>query len=148
MTHARSRSPRVGAIRGSRSSLTLAVAPSPSALPAVREQVRVFLNGLAAPDNSIDDVILCLHEACKNAIRFSGSDRAIDVAVSVRRGEIRLVVRDHGVGFKQRVADAIRLPDPLEPQGRGLFLIAALMDHVTVVNDHGTIVKMTRRLAP
>jgi anti-sigma regulatory factor (Ser/Thr protein kinase) len=134
-----------GADNGGRR-LTLTVAPSPAALSAVRQKVRVFLDGFA-PEASVDDVVLCLHEACKNAIRFGGG-RAIDVVVSLQGDEVRLVVRDHGVGFTPGWTGGAPLPGPLETQGRGLYLITALMDHVTVVSDHGTIIKMRRRLAP
>jgi len=124
----------------------LTVAPSPSELPAVRRRVRLFLSSWAAPRTSVEDVVLCVHEACKNAMRFSGTDRAIDVAISVQDDEVRLVVRDHGVGFTPHWSKMAPPADPLATQGRGMFLITTLMDHVTVVNDHGAIVKMRRRL--
>ncbi len=102
--------------------------------------MRVFLRGFDVPENALFDVVLSLEEACKNAIRFSGSERPIDVTVALHAGEVRLVVRDHGVGFEPRHVDVSRPPDPLDPQGRGLFLMTCLMDDVQIDCDQGAIV--------
>ena len=86
------------------------------------------------------DIVLSLEEACKNAIRFSGSQRDIDVTVAVTSREVRLVIRDHGVGFKPPEIDLSATPDLSDPQGRGLFLIHCLMDDVRIACDDGAIV--------
>ncbi len=86
------------------------------------------------------DIVLSLEEACKNAIRFSGSARDIDVTVAVTTREVRLVIRDHGVGFHPPAIDISTPPDLSEPRGRGLFLIHCLMDDVRIACDEGVIV--------
>ena len=121
-------------------SLHLTVSPAASALAATRARVRTFLRGSDVPEHVVFDVVLTLEEACKNAIRFSGSDRAIEVTVVVDPREVRLVIRDHGVGFKPRKVDLSRPPDLSDSQGRGLFLIHCLMDDVRVACDQGAIV--------
>ena len=120
--------------------LRLEVDPVSSALAAARDSVRAFLRYVEVPENTVFDVVLSFEEACKNAIRFSGSDRAIEVTVALHAGEVRLVIRDHGVGFEPRRIDVSRTPDPFDTQGRGLFLMSCLMDDVQIDCDRGAIV--------
>ena len=79
---------------------------------------------VAVPEHAVCDVVMSMNEACKNAIRFSGSERPIDVTVAVEHDDVHVVVRDHGVGFAPAPIDTAVPPDPLEPHGRGLFLMS------------------------
>ena len=130
-----------------RCALSFAVTPALSALGAARDQARAFLRGFDLPEPAVFDVVLCLEEACKNAIRFSGSDRDIDVTVAVSGHDIDLVVRDHGVGFEPRAVDPAVPPDPLDSQGRGLFLLNCLMDDVRIARDRGAVVRARKAVA-
>lgn len=129
--------------------LSLAISPAASALAGARDRVRAFLRGFDVPEQIVFDVVLSFDEACKNAIRFGGNDREIDVTITVASpgDEISLVVRDHGVGFEPRQIDVSRTPDVLDPQGRGLFLMTCLMDDVRVVCDEGAIVTARKTVA-
>jgi anti-sigma regulatory factor (Ser/Thr protein kinase) len=90
-------------------------------------------------------VVLCVQEACKNAIRFSGSPRGIDLSVTLEGGALYTVVRDYGGGFDpSRQTD--EAPDPYRDSGRGLFLIHALMDRVEIFGSAGTEVRMCKVL--
>ena len=135
-----SNGPAPGAPGKAERALRLAVVPAASALGPARDAVRTFLRRLKVPEDTVFDIVLSLEEACKNAIRFSGSDQAIEVTVVVDPREVRLVIRDHGVGFKPRKVDLSRPPDLSDSQGRGLFLIHCLMDDVRVACDQGAIV--------
>ena len=42
-------------------------------LEASRERVRLFLHANGVEEEAAHDVLLCVHEACANAIRHSGS---------------------------------------------------------------------------
>jgi len=130
-----------------RCALSLAVTPALSALGPAREQARTFLRGFDLPEPAVFDVVLCLEEACKNAIRFSGSESDIDVTIAVSPREVDLVVRDHGVGFEPAAVDPAVPPDPLETQGRGLFLLNCLMDDVRVARDRGAVVSARKAVA-
>ena len=121
--------------------LCLAIDPVASALVGARDRVRSFLRGFDLPEHTVFDVVLSLQEACKNAVRFSGSDRPIDVTVTMRAGEVAFVIRDHGVGFAPRPIDGCTTPDPGDPRGRGLFLMSCLMDDVEISRDRGAIVR-------
>jgi len=121
--------------------LCLAIDPVASALVGARDLVRSFLRGFDLPEHTVFDVVLSLQEACKNAVRFSGSDRPIEVTVTMRAGEVAFVIRDHGVGFTPRPVDGSTVPDPGDPQGRGLFLMSCLMDDVEISRDRGAVVR-------
>jgi anti-sigma regulatory factor (Ser/Thr protein kinase) len=128
-------------------SLHLTVSPAASALAATRARVRTFLRGSDVPEHVVFDVVLTLDEACKNAIRFSGSARKIDITVALDVNGVCLVVRDHGVGFEPHEIDVSTPPDLLEPRGRGLFLMACLMDDLRIGRDRGAIVTARRTVA-
>ncbi len=128
-------------------SLRFAVTAAASALPAARARARVFLRGFAVPERIVFDVVLCMEEACKNAIRFSGTDRDIDVTVGVSGSVVHLVIRDHWAGFEPAPVDVSHKPDPLEQHGRGLFLLHSLMDDVRVERDRGAVVIARLRIA-
>ena len=121
-----------------------------AALPPVRHEVSAFLRRHVS-DDDLDDIVLCLQEAMKNAVRFSESDKELYVSVEVFDHTVRLVVRDRGVGFAQMPlpsAIAAERPDPMKDSGRGLFLMTSLMDEVELLSDHGVEVRMVKRLLP
>jgi len=117
-----------------------------SALPGARRQLQAFLDGLDVERDVIDVVLLCVQEACKNAVCHSGSGESIDVSITLDDDAVYAVVRDYGGGF-----DHARLPHrpphPLSASGRGLFLIRALMDQVEIHGSSGTEVRMCKILA-
>jgi len=94
------------------------------------------------------NVRVALTEALSNAI-LRGNNEQPDKHVSVR-AEItaeRLVVEvvDEGAGFDicECLADPTRPENLYREDGRGLFLMAKLMDSVERFNDHGNVVRMT-----
>jgi serine/threonine-protein kinase RsbW len=99
------------------------------------------------------NVPVALSEAMSNAIlRGNGDDPAKHVHVRMRIDEHVLVVEvgDEGTGFN---LDACTL-DPTAPDrisgedGRGLFLMRKLMDHVECLEDGAlNVVRMTLRRA-
>jgi anti-sigma regulatory factor (Ser/Thr protein kinase) len=129
--------------------LHISLPPSLSALAAVRHQVEAFLAPRVSRGD-VRDIVLCLQEAMKNAVRFSGSPEDLDIAVQLVDHTVVLVVRDHGLGFATTAPPPRDLvpPDPLSPSGRGLFLIGRLMDEVELVSGRGAEVRMLKRVGP
>jgi PAS domain S-box-containing protein len=121
------------------------VPPQPSHLLRARERLRDYLRQYCTERQVIDDVTLCVEEACTNAIRHCGS--ADDIEIVVRFTQTRLVatVKDHGRGFDVARFDPGVVPDPTLDHGRGLFIIAALMDSLELRVDGGLEVRMARR---
>ncbi len=113
----------------------------------MRHSVARVLCGL--PEETVDDVLLALDEAVSNAIRHgSGSGGPIEVSVGVEDGWIDVLVLDRGPTPRPPC-----LPDgpprTLATGGRGLWLIAQLVDEVRLWRrGDGTLVWLRRRARP
>jgi PAS domain S-box-containing protein len=110
-----------------------------------RDRVRDYLIMHCSDGGVVDDVVLAIEEAFTNAIRHSGSQKDIELAVSFEGHDLTAVVRDQGTGFDVDAFDPDKAPDILAPGGRGLFLMAHLMDELTLVNDGGLQARMIKR---
>ena len=124
------------------------VPPEPSHLLRARERLRDYLRQYCTDRQVVDDVVLCVEEAATNAIRHSGSDEEIEIAVQFDPGRLVALVKDRGRGFDVDTFDPSVTPDPLEDHGRGLFIIAKLMDSLELSLDGGLEVHMVRQAEP
>jgi anti-sigma regulatory factor (Ser/Thr protein kinase) len=119
-----------------------------AALPPLRGRVRTFLSAHVS-DDDLHDILLCLQEAMKNAVRFSGSRKAVEVRVRVLDHRVSVVVRDYGVGIgasAMRTMESHGRPDALSDRGRGLYLMAQLMDELELISEKGIEVRMVKRV--
>ncbi len=96
----------------------------------------------------IDDLVLCVEEACTNAIRHSGAADDIEISLAFEAERLVAQVKDRGRGFDTASFDPTRKPDPSADHGRGLFIIAALMDSLELRLDGGLEVRMARNAEP
>ncbi len=88
----------------------------------------------------------CLVNAVVHGNRYS-AHKKVHVVIESSSERIRIVITDEGEGF-----DLSELPDPLAEEnllrhsGRGIFLIRAFMDSLTVrkVSPHGTEVTLVK----
>ncbi len=124
------------------------VPPEPSHLLRARERIRDYLCQYCAERSVIDDTILCVEEACTNAIRHSGSGEEIEISLQFDSEQLVAAVKDKGKGFEIAAFDPEIVPDPLSDHGRGLFIIAKLMDALELRLDGGLEVRMARRAEP
>jgi anti-sigma regulatory factor (Ser/Thr protein kinase) len=129
-----------------RARLCLSVASSASRLPGMRHQVQLFLRLHAVDSESIDDVVMCVHEACANAVHHSRSHADIVVELSLEGRSVKVVVSDSGCGLDLDQCDPLREPELLRLRGRGLYLMAKLMDEFEISIDGGTEIRMLKRL--
>lgn len=114
---------------------------------SVRRSLRELLSRGSVPRTIADDIVLSTQEACNNVI-VHGRDGGggIRVTASLRDHRVFVEVRDHGRGFDATRIRPDRMPEPLCPGGRGLFLIYHLMDDVEVRSGSGgTVVRMSKR---
>ena len=116
-----------------------------SELGELRRGLRELL--AVAPPDLRCDVLLGVDEAVANALLHSRSKSTISVHVAVDQTRVTVTVSDHGQGFD--VAALVRSwpPASAAQSGRGIYLLATLMDAVTVDVGGGTIVHMSRELA-
>jgi serine/threonine-protein kinase RsbW len=97
-------------------------------------------------ESLVEDVVLCVQEACKNAVRHSRCDDEIVVRLALELWAVRVTVRDFGVGMGPHAEAAA--PAPLAETGRGLHIIRCLMDELEVRVNDGTEVRMVKHLSP
>ena len=117
----------------------------PARLARARERVRDYLWLHCDDERVVDEVVLCVEEACTNAIRHSGAKEAMEVSLGFNGDDLLVIAKDSGQGFEVASFDRDALPDPLASGGRGLFLMARLMDELELRLDGGLEVRMLKR---
>jgi serine/threonine-protein kinase RsbW len=97
-----------------------------------------------------DSLAIAVTEIANNAIVHGNKrdpGKKVFVNIAVNGGEVRMTVRDQGVGF-----DPDKLSNPLDPEnllresGRGVFIVRSLMDEVLYdFSKGGTEVTIIKR---
>ena len=85
---------------------------------------------------------------CANAIVHSGSAADIEVRVTIDEEAVTVLCADSGRGPDPGRCDPQRPPGLRHRSGCGLYLMAHLMDEFEMGGDHGTTVRMSKRLSP
>jgi anti-sigma regulatory factor (Ser/Thr protein kinase) len=114
--------------------------------PAILSETRSFLRGLATEagfsNRTTEEVLLAVMEACNNAIEHSGSGEW-RLAWRAFNSCLEFEVQDDGQ-FKQ----PLPLPVDASSRGRGMLLMMALMDSVSVrrgtAGDPGSAVRLVK----
>lgn len=115
-------------------------------VPQIRELVGTELNRRGVEPEVVDRVVLACAEACNNAILHSTGD-TYRVSVDIGPDTCTIVVSDDGAGFI--VPDHIVMPPPDVVGHRGLALMDALVDNLTVnTSATGTTVVIRNALRP
>ncbi len=117
----------------------------PARLARARERVRDYFWLHCDDQRLVDEVVLCVDEACTNAIRHSGSESAIEVSLGFDGDDLLVTAKDSGHGFDLASFDRDAVLDPLASGGRGLFMMAYLMDELELCLDGGLEVRMVKR---
>ncbi len=118
----------------------------PARLRRARERIRDYLYLHGTDERLVNDVVLSIDEACANVIRHSGSPD-LEVAIALDEADLLVSVIDHGCGFDFASFDPHATPDPLSSHGRGLFIMAKLMDDLSLRLNDGLEVHMVMRNA-
>ncbi|MBC8018841.1 MAG: ATP-binding protein [Verrucomicrobia bacterium] len=91
-----------------------------------------------------------LTEALVNAIKHANAtdpDKEIHIRISVSDKELLIRVYDNGQGFDLDLVPSNGCPDPLNEQGRGIYIIRSLMDSVEYKKTNGgNVLEMKKRL--
>jgi anti-sigma regulatory factor (Ser/Thr protein kinase) len=114
----------------------------PSALFQVRQFVREQAADCSLPESMGDDLVLAVSEACVNAVVHTRSSQ-IQLLWRAQDGHVQVQVEDQGV-FDRKVP----LPEFDGTAGRGIPLILALVDEVTIREGTparpGTVIRLTK----
>ena len=117
---------------------------------------RLALAGLtrtvSAEDEVVADLKLAVTEACGNAVRHAYGDDPGDVVVSyvLRDDGLEIVVEDRGRGLDAEGMDTV-LPESPPDGGMGMAIIRTIVDDLKIetgADGRGTVIRMTKRLAP
>ena len=113
------------------------------------QQLMQFIQNFRFTDGSEAEIELSIREALVNAVVHGNGESFFKrVYVQCRcylDGELSITVRDEGNGFDRSI-----VPDPTKPenrlssQGRGIYLMEALMDDVSF-EENGTVVRLWKR---
>ena len=117
----------------------------PARLQRARERMRAHLLRHGVAPEVIDDAVLATEEAMANAVQHSGSSLGLNVTLLFQGADLVVEVRDHGRGFDPAARDLQAPPGPLQPGGRGLYLIERMMDEVLLSMEGGARVRMRKR---
>jgi serine/threonine-protein kinase RsbW len=124
--------------------LRLTSPASAGELRSIRAAVGEFMGGHGATDDQIADVELAVSELATNVIRHTTSPT---IAMSLARTDDHWVL-DVADADGVPALDSVELPATSQVNGRGLYVVLSVMDHVEVVDVHGTqVVRCSRSLA-
>jgi serine/threonine-protein kinase RsbW len=118
-----------------------------STLSVVRHITASALEELGVVSDEIGDVILALTEAAANVVKHSGADDQYEVHLVIENNTCEIRVVDSGRGFDSDSLGVI-MAGPSEERGRGMALMAALVDSVRFESrpEAGTIVHLVKDL--
>jgi sigma-B regulation protein RsbU (phosphoserine phosphatase) len=105
-----------------------------------RRAVGAWLDAREIRGARVPDMLLALTELATNAVRSART--AVEVRAWLTEDAVMFEVTDDGPGFDPTVPRSTREIDPLAERGRGLFIVAALVDECTIESGpNGTIVR-------
>ena len=131
------------------------VAPSnrPNLLQEIESMAEQSAQLAGLSEEERDSLAIAVTEVGNNAIIHGNKrdpNKQVHLSIAVREGEVRVVIRDEGVGFNPEA-----LSNPLDPEnllresGRGVFIVRSLMDEVLYDFSRGgtevTIVKRRKK---
>lgn len=131
-----------------RITLMLCLPRDSATLPVVRHIAGCALKELGVETETIEDVELALTEAAANVVKHSGADDDYEVHLVLEDNLCEIRVIDKGHGFDSS-ALGVAMAAPAEEQGRGMALIAALVDSVHFESrpEAGTVVHLVKDLS-
>ncbi len=130
-----------------RISLMLCLPRDSSTLPVVRHIAAFALDELGVDPDAIQDVALALTEAAANVVKHSGAGDQYEVHLMLEDKLCEIRVVDTGHGFDS-TSLGVAMAGPSDEQGRGMALMAALVDSVRFESkpEAGTIVHLVKDL--
>jgi serine phosphatase RsbU (regulator of sigma subunit)/anti-sigma regulatory factor (Ser/Thr protein kinase) len=119
--------------------------PSLATVPLARHLLGDWLEHLALDDGERADLLLVASELCSNAVRHaSGRPGALAMRAWADADAVVVEVEDDGAGME--LSHRLEDPDLDAEQGRGLYVVRALTDDLSVRRVHErTVVRAVRR---
>jgi serine/threonine-protein kinase RsbW len=125
--------------------MALSLPRDAASVPVTRQVLDGCLETLGVTPDTRADIALALSEACANVIRHAGPADEYEVTARTIDGRCIIEVHDHG----NRGRAARLVPDPAGPlaeHGRGLQIIDAVVDDMSVTANGGTTLQFEKAL--
>jgi len=121
--------------------------PHIATIPLGRHLLADWLELLAVEESERADLLLVASELCSNAVRHAtGAPRALLLRAYAEGNAVVVEVEDDGEGFELAARYDDEIPDPELERGRGLYVVEALTDDLSVLRRSGrTVVRAVRR---
>jgi anti-sigma regulatory factor (Ser/Thr protein kinase) len=118
--------------------------PTTAAVPLVRHQLADWLALQPVEPAHHADILFVATELCANAVMAARPRGTVELRARLDEDAVELEVEDDGGGFDLDIPH--ERPDPDTETGRGLFLVAALTDDLSVRREHHrTVIRAVRR---
>ncbi|HMK91917.1 MAG TPA: ATP-binding protein, partial [Thermoleophilia bacterium] len=117
----------------------------PARLRRARHRIRDYLHEHGALPEATDAIVLAVEEAMTNAVRHSLSSHDLEIGLYFEGVDLVAEIRDRGRGFAIDGFDPATIPDVQATGGRGLYLMAQLMDDLALRSDDGLEVRLVKR---
>ena len=119
--------------------------PSLATVPLARHLLGDWLDHLAIDDSERHDLLLVASELCSNAVRHaSGKPGALAMRAWADHDALIVEVEDDGAGME--LSHRMEDPDLEAETGRGIYVVRALTDDLTVRRvEERTVVRAVRR---
>lgn len=120
------------------------------AVPTARHELARWLKSADVGREVSEELALVVTELVTNAIEASPGPRAhVAVQARIEPASVVLQVIDEGEGFDRAPGSPPELPTDGSVRGRGLPIVSALMDVMSIHRNGGrTAVEVVRRLPP
>lgn len=121
--------------------------PTPVTIPLGRHLLSDWLEHLSVDESERADLLLVASELCSNAVRHaSGAPSSLALRAWTEDDAIIVEAEDDGAGFQLEERYDDEEPDTSLERGRGLYVVQALSDEVSVRRvDDRTVVRAVRR---
>lgn len=125
---------------------------SMNALVAIDDFIEGHLRALGASQALIADIAISVSELVTNAVIHGNAQdptRFVIASIGCQQGKIEISIADQGNGFHpEEIADPLAEENLLKSVGRGVFIVRALMDSVSIdPTPQGTTITITKQIA-
>lgn len=119
-------------------------------IDAAVARIAEFAAQAAFDESALFAIDMATREAIANAVKHGNlldPSKHVEIGLGMEEGNLRILIRDHGSGFKSE-----EIPDPTNPEnllkasGRGVLFMRNFMDEVTWTAhpEGGTVVSMLK----
>jgi len=108
----------------------------------VRAQAEAIARRLNYNEETVNDIVMAVGEACDNAIEHGISEKGVDLHYTITKDDMIIQIIDYGKGFDP-AGKGEEQPDLFNERGRGIFIIRNLISNVDIKSAPGAGTNVT-----